>query len=198
MKRSATRRAMARSCAALLLALIAVPAAAGAAPTPEEVRACVEGNLARYSDPSTAVAAQYADAEATCIAALEGGGVTVEFEPGATSDGDETTGGGGGSAGGSDGGSAAPESSPPDAVSGAGSATGTGANASAEASSPTAAEAAGAADLVAEAIADADAGAGSPLPSSVTDGPGWMLALLGGAALLVGGAAVLAVRRRLN
>jgi hypothetical protein len=194
-KRFATRRARLRASAALLLAVLAIPPTAGAAPTPEEVRACVEGNLARYSDPSTAVAAQYADIETTCRTALEDGSVTVDFAPGGDTRDDEAA-ASPGSTGGADGGGATPEPSSSGASSGsegsAGAATG------GAPSAPAGAEAPGATDVVAEAIANADAGAGSPLPSSVTDGPGWMLGLLGGAALLVAGAAALAVRRRLN
>lgn len=67
----------------LFLALAATPPLAVSAPSPEAVRTCVELNLPKYTNPGTAVIAQYADVETACRAALDDGDVSVQFEPGA-------------------------------------------------------------------------------------------------------------------
>ena len=192
MPRFATPKRAAWVCA-LALVGAAAPATVGAAPSPEDVRACVEGNLARYSDPSTAVGAQYSDIETTCRAGLEDGSISVQFDPAVS---DDPQGAAAGEAGtttpGTNGGTTVPTPS-----TGSAADTPDAGGATAATSKPISADATSE-ELVAEAIAEGDADAGSPLPSSLSGGSAWMIVLLGGAAVAVIGAAALAVRRRLS
>lgn len=199
--------------AVMLVIAAALPALAVSTPSPEDVRECIELNLPRYSPPGSAVTAQYADVEASCQAGLEDGSVSVQFDPGPTDRSDATTT--------PDSGSAGPAADRPDAGSsnggssnggssaGAGAAPDTGvASDPATPSRPRSAPrpqgndspkaAASSEEFVTTAIARADLGAGSPLPSSLSGGPVWLLVLMGAAAALIVGAAARAVRRRLN
>lgn len=191
--RFATPKRAAWVCA-LALVGAGLPASAGAAPSPEDVRACVEGNLARYSDPSTAVGAQYSDIETTCRAGLEDGSISVQLDPAASSDPQAAAAGEAGTTtSGTDGATAA--TTP--ATGSAGNTPAAGDPTAGATSEPIAADAASE-QLVAKAIAEGDAGAASPLPSSLSGGSAWMIVLLAGAAVAVIGAAALAVRRRLS
>jgi hypothetical protein len=61
----------------------AAPSWAGRPPKPvteAAVRACVEQNLVRYSDPQHAAVLQYVDIAAACRAALAGGGSDVQVQ----------------------------------------------------------------------------------------------------------------------
>ena len=169
-----------------LLALAIRPGRALGAPSAAAVRACVELNLPRYSNPGTAVVAQYSDIETTCRAALEDGD---RLGPVRSAVGRDRSGGAGtaspeggtGSGGGTTspplrGGSATslqrqpPARRPPARARheppGDEPAT---TDSSASTPRPTSAP------VVAKAIASADAGAGSPLPSSLAGGPAWLL-----------------------
>ena len=175
---------------ALLVAVVA-PSAALAAPSPE-VRDCIERNLPRYTNPGSAVVAQYADAETLCQAFVEGG-ASVQFDPGPGDDDADPVAGSSGQ-GTTDGGTPSDSPGP-----GGGATTSPGRTATPAApaaGAPAGTPAPTAATLVRGTIATADAGAGSPLPSSVSDGPIWLIVLLAGAGVAIVGAGVVAARRR--
>lgn len=182
----------------LLVVLIGVStaASASAATSPEAVRACVEDNLARYSDPANAVRAQYADIEATCRSAIETGDVVVEF----AGDGEDDESGGGATSGRA---ADAPADPRPEST---GPARNSPRPAPAEESTggggpdvrdpaPTRTTSAA---LVVRSAASGTADAGDVLPPARGDGPAWLFMILGAGGALVLGAAVIAVRRRLN
>lgn len=194
--------ALGRSRAAILAACIAVTvlaSMASGAPTPEAVRQCVELNLPKYTNPGTAVVAQYADVETACRAALDDGDVSVQFEPGSSSG---VGGDGGGSAPGApnpggEGAASAPGTADPSAGRGREDApTVDGASRRADGGSTT--TAGGRKDVVGRAIADAGDGAGKPLPTALSSGSVLAKALFGGALLIVVGAVAIAARRRLH
>jgi hypothetical protein len=178
---------------ALALALLIAPVA-WAAPSAADLRACVEQDGTRYQNPGSAVVAQYADAVTACQAAFDDH-VSVQLDPGSAAGparrGQAPAGpsSGGGSGGGGSGtqGPGAPPSGGTGAVSPASGAHG---------SATTTATATGGSALVEGAVRRDDAAAGSPLLGSLSGGPAWVYGLLGGAALLIAGAAALAVMRR--
>jgi len=198
--RQSTRRAL---CAAVVAALAALAPHAGVGATGPDVTACVERNLPRYSNPGSAVVAQYSDLETLCQDLIEDG-ASVDFQP---------SGGGEGPSSGSRG-SASPPSSPAapeDSLDNGAAATAPESRAPAPAEQPPrkpsrdtrratgASERAGSpssARQVAAAVRESGAAPRSPFPSSVSDGALWLYVILGGAAAAIAGAATVAVRRR--
>jgi hypothetical protein len=178
----------------LALGLVLAPVAT-AAPTPADLRACVEHDGTRYQNPGSAVVAQYADAVTACQAAFDDH-VSVQLDsgaaPGSARRGQAPAGPASGppSGGRSGGGSGAQDPGAP-------ASGGTGpASPAPGARGPATAAPAGGSALVGRAIRRDDAAAGSPVPASLSDGPAWMYGLLGGVALLIVGAVALAVTRR--
>ena len=163
-----------------LVGMAGVAATPASAATPEQIRACVERNLVRYSTPGSAVVAQYQDIETACRAQLEGDDADVQFTP--------------------SGGDAA---APPDADAGTGSPPGSGATAPGQpgaetepGATPEARRPAATAADVRQAIDRPAAVPAVATPSSASGIPTGLVALLGGiAALLVAGAAI-EIRRR--
>ncbi len=183
----------------LLLALALVPVVASAAPTDAQVRRCVEGNLVRYGNPDTAVAAQYSDLEDQCRAALEGG-VTVQVTPDGSDGSDGSGAGRPGASGGDGGGSTAPGAAAGATDGGGGTAPSgprapsTGTPATGSPAPAGAASDGGGAAAVAAAIAEADAGSGSPFTTTADAVPGWLAALL--VVLAAGGLAAVVADQR--
>ena len=95
---SGVRVALRWAVAALIPLCLIAATAASAAPS-AAVQRCVQLNLPKYTNPGSAVVAQYSDVETTCRAALDDGSVSVHFDSGGSSSG--TGGGSGGGAGGS-------------------------------------------------------------------------------------------------
>ncbi len=189
-----TRLSISRRRIGIVVALIiATPPAALAQsdPSPEAIRACVERNLVKYTNPDTAVVAQYADIETTCRAALGNGDVSVQFDPSGPADGQAN-----GGSGPRDDQAAGTPSAEPRASGSSGPPNGV--PNSPSPGRPSATQTSSSASLVAEAIAKADASAGSPLPSSIADVPARIYIPLGAAATLIVGAAGVALRRRFS
>lgn len=172
-----------------LVALLAAPALAMSA-TPEQIRECVERNLVKYSGPANAVAAQYADLETACIAALDGTGPSVGFTPDA---------GGAPATAAAPGGTGASPAEPEPAAS-----PGSGSGRTPDVGGPPPAAPApdradpgdtadaSASDLVG-VLADSDPDTGSPV-GGAGDLPGWLIVVLvavGASALAVAGLQVL-------
>ena len=195
---TATGHRMRSAILGALVALVVLTPLAQGAPSPEAVRQCVELNLPKYTNPGTAVVAQYADVETACRAALDDGDVSVEFDPGTGGTGSGTgstppeTAGGSADPGTRTATTARTPSAPSprnDTPTRTGPATDGGQKAPAPAATP-------ADDAVDRAIAEADAG--SPLPSTLFGGSLVTDIILGAALLMVLGAAGLAARRRLR
>lgn len=173
-----------------LVALVSAVGTSAAAPSPEAVRSCIEGNLVRYSDPATAVAAQYADIETACRAGLEDGSVTAEFEPEGAPAARPTT---------TDRPADPPEEDPAGTPgpSQPGRAAQSPSTAPGRSPEPAATPAAASPNrLVAESLAGGEAGAGAPVPATLSGGSMGMTLLFGGIVLTILGAVVVAIRRR--
>jgi hypothetical protein len=186
------RRALATLSAVAAVLLVAGHALA--APSSAQVRECVERNLPRYSNPGSAVVAQYSDVETACRALLEDGDVTVEFEP---SGGEDRTGaavgrdgGAGGGTGSADGAPASSATDAPDMPAGAGGEAETAPERPAVRRSETPGPEVAALDE------DTEEGSGSPFPSTLTAGPPWMFGLLGVVGIAIAAAGAAAIRRR--
>ena len=187
------------SMAAAVLLIAGLATAAWAAPSAADIRACVERNGARYTNPGSAVDAQYSDAETACRSALEEG-ATAQFTP--DGGGDRSTGAAAPSNS-SGGGPPADDGTPgaataPGAPASGGATAGLGRCARGQGEAPAPSAQAAAVRAVEGSAAGAGGGAGSPIPVSLTDGPPWFAALLAGAAVLILGAVGVAVRRRAN
>lgn len=187
---------------ALALVGVIVAGAVGAssavgATEPPSVRACIERNLIRYSDPASAVVVQYADIEAQCRAAIDGNGITSSFTPaggagatGSGSTGDGTTGTGGSSSPASGGTAGTGPTS--DGTGSAPGASGAPSNGSAGAAPRRGASASAA--VSAAAAGEASSTAAVAVPAG--DSPWWMILLGAALAALVAGGAFVTLRQR--
>lgn len=193
-----------RAVAALVCVLAAAAlwsAAAGTAlgASSGAVRACIERNLVRYADPGNALDAQYADLEASCIAALDGDGTSAGFTPDPATG--TTTDASGGAAPASGGG--------PPASGGGGTTPLEPATTSTGKTSATAPRRSGArpaprsarqapresSKAIVLAAAANDGGAGAPMSDDLAGSP-WFIGILVAAALIGGAALVIGARRR--
>lgn len=186
-----------RAALALLISLICALsfAAVATAASPEAIRACVEKNLIRYANPPPAVSVQYSDFQATCAAALDGSGASVQFTPAPA----QTPSAGGGGAGRHGTGATGDTPANPAPGAPADPAPAAGPERPAEATpSPGDQSAQDVPEAVRRAVDAKGASVASPLPGlgALGDLPPWLLAALAAMAALTAGRVIAGHRKR--